>query len=113
MDPLVCNACNASLQNTFFFCPNCGKKIKDPPVSTTIGKQIGIYLLSVFLPPLGFWPGVKYMLAPDKKAQMIGLVANVLTLVSTIATVWYSYQLYIQFQQLMASQLGAPSALGF
>jgi hypothetical protein len=109
---LTCPSCHFPLHESFYFCPNCGKKLKDPPVSTGIGKQIGIYLVSILLPPIGFWPGVKYMLSPDKKAQIIGVVAILLTFISTIITVWYTYQIYIQLQQALNAQLQAPQSLG-
>jgi len=71
----------------FYFCPNCGKKIKEPPLSTSIGKQIYIYALSILLPPLGLWPGIKYLLQGSTKARIIGIVAIVLTIISTVLTI--------------------------
>lgn len=68
-------------------CPNCGTVIPQPSLSTTIGKQLSIYALSIFLPPLGLWPGIKYLLQKDKKANIIGIVAILLTVLSTVITI--------------------------
>jgi hypothetical protein len=105
MEPQTCPFCHFSVNDTFYFCPSCGKKIKDPPASTSVSKQISIYLISILLPPLGLWPGVSYLLDKNEKAKMIGLVAIVLTIVSTILTTWYAYGLYTQLTHTLNSQL--------
>ena len=71
-------------------CPNCGKKIKEPPVLTSIGKQISIYLISFLLPPFGLAPGIRYLMQPDQKAKIIGIVAILLTIVSIGLTIWFT-----------------------
>ena len=47
-----------------------------------------VYLVSIFLPPLGLWPGVRYFLQKDPKKRKVGLVAIILTIISTIVTIW-------------------------
>lgn len=88
MNPTFCPKCQSPIAEANYFCPNCGHKIKEPPVSVTITKQIGIYLLSILLPPLGLWPGIKYLRQSDQKAQIIGAVAIILTIFSIIISVW-------------------------
>ena len=85
---LTCKFCSFPISENFYFCPNCGKKLKEPPLSTSIGKQIGVYALSIFLPPLGLWPGIKYLLQKERSAKAIGLVAIILTIISTILTIY-------------------------
>ena len=105
----LCPFCHSPTTETYYFCPNCGKKLKEPPVSTTILKQIGIYALSIFLPPLGLWPGIKYLKQDNKKAKIIGLVAVILTVISTVITVWLTIgltsQLNSQINQLLKGQV--------
>lgn len=44
--------------------------------------------MSVFLPPLGLWPGIRYLKQKDEKSRMIGFIAITLTIVSTAITIW-------------------------
>ena len=83
-----CKYCYFNVTANNFFCPNCGKEVKARPLDTGIGKQIGIYSLSVLLPPLGLWPGIKYLRSADTKAKKVGIVAILLTIIATIITFW-------------------------
>lgn len=109
---LTCNSCHYPISENFYFCPNCGKKIHEPPVSTSVGRQIWIYFLSTFLPPLGLWPGIKYLLQNDEKAKMIGIIAIVLTILSTIITIWISIGLLNQITQQFNTQMNQFQNLG-
>jgi len=91
--PIACPQCHQPVQPEWYFCPNCGKDLKAPPRSTTLLTQIGIYALSIFLPPLGLWPGIKYLRESDPKAKQIGMVAVALTILSVVATIWISFGL--------------------
>ena len=90
-----CSVCHQSILPQYYFCPNCGTKLNSAPLSTTIGKQIGIYLFSIILPMICFifvtrWPGIKYFKSKDPKAKLIGEIAWSLLIVSTIFTIWLS-----------------------
>lgn len=87
MEQKTCKYCGFAVSDNFYFCPNCGKKLIEPPLSTSIGKQIGIYALSFFLPPLGLVPGFRYLRQKDSKSKIVGLIAILLTLVSIIITI--------------------------
>jgi hypothetical protein len=89
--PSLCPQCHQPVQLDAFFCPNCGKKLSEPSLSTSLFTQAWIYILSAFAPPLGLWPGIKYIKSPDPKAQQIGMIAIGLTIVFTIGTLWLSY----------------------
>lgn len=89
--PPTCPQCHQPVQPEWYFCPNCGKDLRAKPRSTTVLMQVGIYALSVFLPPLGLWPGIQYLREADPKAKQIGMAAIALTVVSTIVTVWITY----------------------
>jgi predicted amidophosphoribosyltransferase len=102
MDPeLICPGCKQNISPLYYFCPNCGRKLKDKPQPVTLGRQILVYLLSFLLPPLGLWPGIKYLKQPDKKSKIIGLIAITLTIVSVIITVW----LYLGFINIVNQEL--------
>lgn len=105
MEQPSCASCHTLLLESFYYCPTCGKKAKEPPVSTTVGKQLSIYLISIFFPPFGLWPGVTYLMDKSEKAKIIGLVAIILTLISTIVTTWLVYTTILQANTLMQGQL--------
>ena len=83
---LQCPTCHAPLRADYYFCYNCGKSIKSAPPSTSLSKQILLYLGSVLLPPMGIFWGWKYLRHNDPKSRMIGIIAVVLTVVSLIVT---------------------------
>jgi hypothetical protein len=86
MDQQLCRFCNSPVTSNFFFCPTCGKKLHEPPI--TLAKQIGIYTMSILLPPLGLWPGIKYVFQKDEKTKLVGIIAIVLTILSSVITIW-------------------------
>jgi len=73
-----------------FYCPTCGKNLKEAPLSTSAAKRVGIYALSLLLPPLGLWPGIKYIRQNDPKVKKIGWIAIILTIISLLVTSWIS-----------------------
>lgn len=94
--PSVCPTCHQTILPTYYFCPNCGLKLDSAPLSTTIAKQIGIYLFSIILPMIAFifitrWPGIKYFKSNDPKAKIVGEVATALLILSTIITFWLAF----------------------
>lgn len=80
-------------------------QLKDKPLSTTVVRQTFIYLLSFLLPPLGLWPAVKYLKQEDEKSRMIGFVAIVLTIISTVLTIWFTLGFINIFNQQLNSSL--------
>jgi len=111
MDQTVCPFCHFSLAQNFYFCPNCGKKISEPPI--TVAKEIGVYLLSVFLPPLGLWPGIKYLSSKNQKTKRVGTIAIILTILSTVITIWLSVAMFNNLSQSVNSQLNQYQNLGY
>jgi len=99
-----CPSCELITYKDYYFCPNCGKQLRKKPLSTSIGKQIGLYLLSIFLPPFGIFPGIKYLLEKSGKAKMIGLVTIVLTIASVYVTTIAMIGVMNKFSQLLGTQ---------
>ena len=109
MDPaLLCPVCHYPIQQTYYFCPNCGKNLKPAPPSTSFEKQISLYLLSIFLPPFGLIPGVKYLMQDNEKSKIVGIVAIILTIISTALTTYYTIQFVNEFNTTLNKQLSAP-----
>ncbi|MBI2031095.1 MAG: zinc ribbon domain-containing protein [Candidatus Levybacteria bacterium] len=107
-EAIICKACHKKNPTDFYFCPNCGKELKPKPLSTSIIKQLGIYLLSIFLPPLGLWPGIKYLKGVTANEKIVGAIAITLTLIVTIFSIWYTLELVKNFQSMLNDQLQSP-----
>ncbi len=90
----ICPTCHQPILPTYYFCPNCGKEIQEKPEPVSIANQIGIYALSIFLPPLGLWPGIKYARKKYPQARYVGIAAIILTIISTIVSLWYIFAVF-------------------
>ena len=94
--PATCSVCHQPARPEYYFCPNCGNKLQQAPLSTTMMTQAWIYLLSIVLPLICFvmvtkWPGIKYFKSTDRKTKQIGQIAWILLILSTIITIWLAY----------------------
>jgi hypothetical protein len=54
---------------------------------------------------LGLVPGIKYLLQKDQKKKIVGAIAIVLTIISTIVTVWFTIGYVSQASKAVNSQL--------
>jgi hypothetical protein len=111
MEQATCPFCHFQLLQSYYFCPNCGKKINEPPVSNA--KALGVCLISILLPPLGLWPGVKYLFAKEQKTRIVGAIAIALTILSTVITIWLSIGLLNNINQSVNSQMNQYQNLGY
>lgn len=84
---MFCPSCHAAVLSAAYFCSQCGKKLKEPPLSTSPTKQIVVYLVSFFLAPFGLGYAFKYLKQPNAKARMIGIVALILTILAIVLMV--------------------------
>ncbi len=83
-----CPYCFHTLTGNDYFCPFCGKQIKEKPIDLSVMKQISVYLVSALLPPAGLWPAVKYLQSKDPKAKKIGVIAIILTVLSVLLSIY-------------------------
>lgn len=100
---LVCQFCHFPLLENYYFCPNCGKKLNEPPITTL--KEIGVYLISILLPPLGLWPGIRYLFSKNQRTRRAGLIAIILTILSTVITIWLTMTFINQAMQSLTGQM--------
>jgi hypothetical protein len=113
MEPqATCTYCKGNISSTDYFCPNCGKKLKEKPLSTSLLRQVLIYSLSFFLPPLGIWPAIKYLRQQDQKSKNVGLVALILTVVSIVITIYISIDLLNSYTKYLGDQVKIYQDLG-
>ncbi len=97
----ACPSCALPILADFYYCPNCGKGLRPKAISVSVVKQIGVYLLSFFLAPLGLYPAFKYLRQPDPKTKMIGWIAVILTFIGISITIY----MFANFMQQVSSTL--------
>src|SRR5581483_7606560 len=103
----ICPRCHASSPITSFFCPNCGRKLKEPPLSTSLLKQILLYSGAVLLPPSGLFTGIKYLShGEDGKTKAIGVILLLLTFISVAVSVWILVGLWQETTSVLNAELG-------
>ena len=112
----TCKFCKSPTQESFYFCPNCGKKIKEPPFKFSLAKAITVIVAAFLIPPFGIIPGVKYFLKDDRRAQFVGLITIAVTILATglmiIVTsrvLNYYKDAYNQVIQIQSSTNSVPS----
>lgn len=57
----------------------------------TLFTKISLYALAIFLPPMGYWPAIKYFKSYDPEAQKLGMYLILVTTLSTIITIWLTF----------------------
>lgn len=97
----MCKSCQNPVSPTYFFCPYCGKALKRPPLSTSILKQIFMYLLAVFFPLVTILPGIRYLGQEDNKSKAVGIVVLLLTGVSLLVNVYLIFWIVDYFRLIL------------
>ena len=106
----ICSECHQQVLPEYYFCPNCGKNLREKPLPTSFGAQLWLYIFSLVIMPITYclawryWKGWKYFKSPDPKAKRIGLVAIVLLAISIIFLVWSTYAGIVWLQQYEQNQ---------
>jgi hypothetical protein len=90
---LICPQCHLPVLPEYYFCPNCGAKLNVPPLSTSAGSQILLYLFSAVLPWIAYlaitkWDGIKYLRSKDSQSRTIGWIALSILVASSIIALW-------------------------
>jgi len=111
MEQTICKFCGQTVLSNYYFCPYCGKKLIEPPITAV--KEISVYLLSIFLPPLGLWPGIKYLSQKNERAKRVGIIAIILTVISIIITVWLCIGMVGNISQSVTSQINQYAPSGY
>lgn len=101
MENTLCPFCHFKTQNGWFFCPNCGKELKEKILVISVSKQILIYSVSFFLAPLGLGWGLKYVRSTDQKIKTIGIISIVLTILSITLMIIASKNFIDQYAKIL------------
>lgn len=108
MDVLqTCPSCKENVSSEYFFCPMCGKKLREKPLSTSFGRQLGVYVISFLFPPFGLGSAFNYLRQPRASAKVIGVIAILLTSASLMMI---SYQMMEVFS-MIAPLLNSASTM--
>lgn len=97
----ACSRCHTTVRPTDFYCYNCGLNLHTPPPSTSILRQMLLYIGSVLLPPIGLWWGFKYLKEKDSTSKTVGIICILLTIASLLLTLY----LTTLFMNMITSQL--------
>lgn len=108
---MLCPRCFQPVLPGYHFCPNCGKKLSEPGLSTSVTSQFLLYGFSIVLPIICYlaisrWQGIKYIQSADPKAQQMGWIALALIIISSIITFWWAWIGIQQFIQAQTSTAG-------
>lgn len=87
---MTCPFCAAPVGESNYFCANCGKKLKEKPVSTSFTALVGLYLVSVFLPPFGLGLTIRYLKSTEPTAKTMGIISLLLTILALMLGVWWA-----------------------
>ena len=82
----VCKFCSAPVSRDDFFCPHCGKKLKEKAVSLDFLPIVWLFVLSTLLPPFGIGLTFSYIKTEDGRAKIVGWVSLVLTIMAFVGT---------------------------
>ena len=111
--PDVCQTCHMQVQVTYYFCPNCGIKLRQPPLSNTSTSQLLLYGFSIILPSICFlfitkWKGYEYLQSDDSTSKRIGFAACTLLVLSTVITFWLAYGVA---KNILQASVGVSSSI--
>ncbi|MCL4400176.1 zinc ribbon domain-containing protein [Patescibacteria group bacterium] len=106
-----CPFCGTEAPPGAEFCPHCGKKLKTEKPSTSVSKQVLIYLVSFLLPPLGLVWTFKYLKQDDIKSKRIGWISIILTLAGIVITIFVMNDILSGLNNYLNSQLNSTIQL--
>lgn len=109
----ACPFCGTSIDSLAFFCPTCGKKVREKPPSTGFWSQLLLYFVSLFLPPFGLGLTLRYLRYPTPTSHRVGFVSLALTLIGLAGAVWLSLKLYSDLNAQVNEAMKKYSSMGF
>lgn len=109
----TCPLCKKTIPADAFFCPYCGKKIKEPPISVSLSSQLKVYIISFFLAPFGLILAFKYLRQNNQKAKIIGIVGIVLTVISISVSITTGLAVFHEFYKMLNVQMQIYNGLTY
>lgn len=94
MDELTqCPVCHVNIRPTDYFCYNCGKSLKNKPISLSLANIILYLVGSIVLVPMGIIWGIRFFRKGDSNAKIYGIFLIVLTLIELIVLTKFTIDL--------------------
>ncbi len=90
----TCPRCHAPVRPTDYYCYNCGKKLRMTPPSLRIESLVTLFLVSIFLPPLGILMGWPYLREKDWTRRIIGTAAVLANILATFVAIKLAADVY-------------------
>lgn len=103
--PILCKYCSQPVDKDAYFCPSCGKKLKEKEASLSAGALLWLFILSTLLPPLGLGVTIRYIKSEDEKAKMIGWISLIVMILAILIGIWVAKGAMDNFNQQLNSQL--------
>lgn len=100
-----CRYCSQPITTFDYFCPSCGKKLKDKPVSTDFWPLVWLFALSALFPPFGIGRTLRYIKADEEKAKMMGWISLIVTIFAFTLTIWITKRTMDNLNKQINSQL--------
>ena len=83
------------------FCPNCGRRLVEKPVSTGVWAVLVLILVSTLLPPFGLGLTIRYLRSGNPTARIWGMASLILTVVVLVLAVWTTISISRNINQLV------------
>ena len=107
---IPCPNCKNQIDSNVFYCPICGKKVKEKSVGTGFWPMAGLFALCIVLPPLNIPLSFRYIRSTDPRVKTLGWVSigiMVLSLIIiTLATINIVNEVNRQVEEQMQMYLG-------
>lgn len=84
----MCPTCKFQLTEDWYYCPNCGKELKEKPLTMSKLKEFGMYTASFLLSPIGLHWAIKYIKYKQARGKRIAIIIFLLTITSTSITIY-------------------------
>jgi len=110
---ISCPFCNSKIDSMAFFCPVCGKKVRETPVSNGIGGQLVLYLMAIFLPPFNFPLTMRYLRSSDQMSKKIGWISLIIMIISLVVISWSTFVFVRSISSQVDQQLNIYQKMGY
>lgn len=85
-----CAVCKAITFESFNFCPQCGRALKEIPYTIPKEKQVSTYFASFLVPVIGLYLGIKYLFYKEEQAKQVGIIAIMLSNLAFSILFWFA-----------------------
>lgn len=103
--PIFCKYCHLPVTVDDYFCPHCGKKLKEKPAAMELWPLVWLFVLSSLLPPLGIGLTIRYIRSEDERARSVGWISLFVTIVALIVSILIAKSVMDSVNQQINTQM--------